>query len=192
MSSSLFSKRVSRFFRKRHVRERWCRVSDPRHARGRRWGLARGLETGFGALVLQLRRCHRLDERPRTGLARRGGELRLAPMPAATVPWLLPQVDRSDVRQVLGESVRAEVQRKRVVTPAGAMRTRAIDGQWLWRGRRGGCPDCQVQGPVRGHRGLRAWLTRTRPRVLLDPRTLAADANEMGACAAFWAQRLQA
>jgi hypothetical protein len=35
-------------------------------------------------------------------------------------------------------------------------------------------------------------ITSTRPRVFLDQRTLAADENEMGALAAFWAPLLQA
>jgi hypothetical protein len=33
----------------------------------------------------------------------------------------------------------AEAQRKRVVTTEGAVRTLAIDGKYLWSGRRGGC-----------------------------------------------------
>jgi hypothetical protein len=39
MSDCRASKRVSRFFRKREVRQRLGRVSDPRQARGRRWAL---------------------------------------------------------------------------------------------------------------------------------------------------------
>jgi hypothetical protein len=141
---------MSRCFRKRRVRAQLSGVSDPRHARGRRWGLARGLETVVGALVLQTPSCHRLDERTRTGPPRRVGELRLAPMPDATLPWIVPQVDPTEVRRALVESVRAEVRRQRGVIPEGALRTLAIDGQWLWRGRRGGCAACQVHGEVRG------------------------------------------
>lgn len=70
------------------------------------------------------------------------------------------------------ESVRTEVWHKSVVTPAGVLRTLAIDGRGLWSGRRGGCPDCQVQGDVRVLRVLRALLTSTPPRVFLDQYTL--------------------
>jgi hypothetical protein len=104
---------------------------------------------------------------------------------------MLPQVERDEVREVLVESVRAEVRRKSVVSPAGALRTLAIDGKCLWSGRRGGCPDCQVQGAVQVHRVIRALLTSACPQLFLDQRMLGAAENEMGACAAFWAQLLQ-
>jgi hypothetical protein len=149
------------------------------------------LETVLGALLLQIRSYHQLDEWTRTGPPRRVGELRLAPMPDATVQRLLPQMDRNEVRQVLVDSVRAEGRRKSVVTPTGAIRTLAIDGKCLWSGRRGGCPDGQLRGAVRGHRVLRALLTSARPRLFLDQRTLGAEEHEMGAFAAFWAQLLQ-
>jgi hypothetical protein len=191
MGYSTVSQRVSRFFRKRGVRERLAQVSDPRRAKGRRWPLPMVLETVLGALVLQIRSCHRLDEQGRTGPPQRVGELRLAPIPDATVQWILPQVDRAEVRQVLVESVRAEVRRKSVVTAAGALRTLAIDGKCLWSGRRGGCPDCQRQGAVQVHRVMRALLTSARPRLFLDQCTLGAAENEMGAFAAFWAQVLR-
>jgi len=145
----------------------------------------------LGALLLQIRSCHQLDERTRMGPPRRMGELRLAPIPDATVPWILAQVDRGEVRQVLVDSVRAEVRRKSVVTPEAVIRTLAIDGKCLWSGRRGGCPDCQGQGELRVHRVLRALLTSARPRLFLEHRTLAAEEHELGAFAAFWAQLLQ-
>jgi hypothetical protein len=96
-----------------------------------------------------------------------------------------------EVRQVLVDSVRSEVRRKSVATPEGAIQTLAIDGRCLWRGRRGGCLECQVQGSMRVHRVLLALLTSARPRLFLDQRTLVAAENEMGAFAAFWAQLLQ-
>jgi hypothetical protein len=95
-----------------------------------------------------------------------------------------------EVRQVLVESVRAEVRRKSVVSPVGGLRTLAIDGKCLWRGRRGGCPACQVQGNVRGHRVMRALLTSASPRLFLDQRPLAAEEKAMGAFAASWGQLL--
>jgi hypothetical protein len=141
-------------------------------------------------LLLQIGSCHRLDERTRTGPPLRVGELRLAPIPDATLQWILPQLNPEEVRQVVVKRVRAEVRRKSVVSPSGAIRTLAIDGKCLWRGRRGGCPDCQLQGPVRVHRVMRALLTSARPRLFLDQRTLTAAENDMGAFAAFWAQLL--
>jgi Transposase DDE domain len=191
MSYSIAFKRVSRFFRKRGVRRQLAQVSDPRRARGRRWALPRVLETVVGALVLQIGSCHRLDERTRLGPPLQVAQLQLAPIPDATLQWILPQLEVREVRQVLVESVRAEVRRKSGVTPAGAIRTLAIDGKCLWSGRRGGCPDCQVQGAVRVHRVIRALLTSARPRLFLDQRTLGAAENEMGALAGFWAQLLQ-
>ena len=191
MGYSTFGNRVSRFFRKRGVRERLAQVADPRDRRGRKWALSRVLETVLGALLLQIRSCHQWDEQTRTGPRRQVGELRLAPIPDATLQWILPQVDPTEVRQVLVDSVRAEVRRKSVTTPAGALRTLAIDGKCLWSGRRGGCKACQGQGGLRGHRVVRALLTSARPRILLDQRTLAADENEMGAFTAFWAQLCQ-
>jgi Transposase DDE domain len=190
MSYSTFSKRVRRFFRKRRVQEQLAQVSDPRQARGRRWPWRQVLETVVGGLLLQIRSCHQVDERTRLGPPLWVGELRLAPIPDATLQWILPQVDRQEVRQLLVESVRAEVRRKSVVSPMGAVRTLAIDGKCLWSGRRGGCPDCQVQGGVRVHRVVRALLTSARPRLFLDQRPVAAAENEMGAFAAFWAQVL--
>jgi hypothetical protein len=166
-------------------------VSDPRGLQGQRWGLPQVLETVLAALVLQIRSCHRLDERTRTGPPLEVGGMRLAPIPDATLPWMLPQVDATEVRQLLVDQVRAEVRRKSVVMPAGAIRTLAIDGQCLWSGRRGGCPACQVQGGVRVHRVMWGLLTSARPRLFLDHRTLGAEENEMGAFAAFWAQLLQ-
>ncbi len=150
-----------------------------------------GVRDGVGALVLQIPSCHRLDERTRTGPPGQVGELTLAPIPDATVPWMLAQLDATEVRQVVGDSVRAEVRRKRVVTPDGAIRTLAIDGKCLWSGRRGGCPHCQVQGDVRVHRVQRALLTSARPRIFLEQRTRGAGENERGAFAAFWLQLLQ-
>lgn len=191
MGYSTLCKRISRFFRKRHVREQLAQVSDPRDPRGRRWALPQVLETVVGALLLQIPSCHRLDEQTRSGPPLRVGELALAPIPDATLQWILPQVDRTEVRQLVVDSVRAEVRRKSVTTPEGAIRTLAIDGKCLWSGRRGGCQDCQQQGEVRVHRVIRALLTSARPRVFLDQRTLAAAENEMGAFAAFWAQLLQ-
>lgn len=191
MSYSTFGKRVSRFFRKRSVRERLARVSDPRHPRGRRWALPQVLETVLGGLVLQFPSCHRLDEATRLGPPPRVGELRLAPIPDATLQWILPQVDRTEVRQLLVESVRAEVRRKSIRHPEGVLRTLAIDGKCLWSGRRRGCPDCQLQGVGQVHRVMRALLTSARPRVFLDQHTLGAAENEMGAFAAFWAQLLE-
>jgi hypothetical protein len=173
------------------VRERLAQVAAPRDRRGRQWALSRVLETGRGALLLQIRSCHQLDEQTRTGPRLQGGERRLAPIPAATLPWILPQLDPTEVRQVLVDSVRAEVRRKRVTTPAGAMRTLAIEGQGLWSGRLGGCKACQVQGGSRVHRVVRALLTRARPRILLEQRPLAADEHEMGAFTAFWAPLCQ-
>jgi hypothetical protein len=98
------------------------------------------LETVLAGLVLQIRSCRRLDERPRTGPALWLGAMRLAPIPDATVQWILPRLDRREVRQVLVESVRAEVRRKSVVTPTGAIRHRGHpdpvpDGKSLWSGR---------------------------------------------------------
>ncbi len=191
MSYAIAFTRVSRFFRTRGVRQQLAHVSDPRKARGRRWALPRVLETGLGALVLQIRSCHRLDECTRTGPPLQAAELQLAPIPEATLQWILPQLDVREVRQVLVKSVRAEVRRKSVVTPAGALRTLAIDGKCLWSGRRGGCPACQMQGAVRVHRGMRALLTSACPRLFLDQGTLGAEENEMGAFAAFWVQLLQ-
>jgi hypothetical protein len=49
MGYSTFYKRVSRFFRKRGVREGLAQVSDPR---GRRWPLRQVLETVRAGLVL--------------------------------------------------------------------------------------------------------------------------------------------
>jgi hypothetical protein len=186
MGYSSFGKRVGRFFRKRAVREQLARVSDPRRARGRRWALPQVLETVLGALVRQIPSGPRLEEQTRTGPPLRVGELRRAPIPEATRRWILPQLDRTEVRQVLVASGRAEVRRKSRVTPDGALRTWAIDGKCLWSGRRGGCQDCQEQGAVRGQRGLRALLTRARPRLFLDQRTLGAAAHAIGAFAAFW------
>lgn len=191
MRYSTFYKRVSRFFRKRGVREGLAQVSDPRGQQGRRWRLPQVLETVLAALVLQIRSCHRLDERTRTGPPLDVGGMRLAPIPDATLQWILPQLDATEVRQLLVDQVRAEVRRKSVVTPEGAIRTLAIDGKCLWSGRRGGCPECQVQGGVRVHRVMRGLLTSARPRLFLDQRTLGAEENEMGAFAAFWAQLLQ-
>jgi hypothetical protein len=174
-------------FRKRAVQERLAQVSAPRQAQGRRWPWRQVLATVVGALILQIRSCHQVDERTRLGPPLRVGELRLAPIPDATLHWILPQVDRQEVRQRLVESVRAEVRRQSGVNPRGAVRTLAIDGQCLWSGRRGGCPDGQVQGGVRVHRILRALRTSARPRRFLDQRTLAAAEHARGACAAFWA-----
>ncbi|HSF29365.1 MAG TPA: ISAs1 family transposase [Candidatus Tectomicrobia bacterium] len=115
----------------------------------------------------------------------------MAPIPDATLQWMVPQVDRHEVRQVLVESVRAEVRRKSVRTPAGVLRTLAIDGKCLWRGERGG-PDCQQQGSVRGHRVIRALLTSARPQLFIDQYTLGAAENEMGAFEVFWRQLRQA
>jgi hypothetical protein len=145
----------------------------------------------LGALILPIPSGHRLDESTRTGPPLGVGELALGPLPDATLQWMLPPLERTEVRQMVVESVRAEVRRKRVVTPPGALRTWALDGKCLWRGKRGGCAACQAQGAVRGHRVMRALLTRARPRVFLDHRTLGAEENEIGALAAFWAQRLQ-
>src|SRR5687768_14037828 len=99
MSYSTFSKRVRRFFRKRRVQEQLAQVSDPRQAQGRRWPLRQVLETVVGALLLQIRSCHQVDERTRIGPPLWVGELRLAPIPDATLQWILPQVDRQEVRQ---------------------------------------------------------------------------------------------
>jgi hypothetical protein len=38
---------------------------------------------------------------------------------------------------------------------------------------------------------MRALLSRARPRLFLEQRTLGAKENELGAFAAFWAQLLQ-
>jgi hypothetical protein len=119
------------------------------------------------------------------------GELELAPIPDATLQWILPQLHLAEVRQLVVGSVRDEVRRKSVVAPAGAIRTLAIDGKCLWSGRRGGCGACQVQGESRVHRVIRALLTSARPRLFLDQHTMGAAENEMGAFAAFWAQLLQ-
>jgi hypothetical protein len=191
MSYSIGFTQVQRFFQKRRVRQQLAQVSDPRKARGRRWALPRVLETVVGALVLQIRSCHWLDERTRTGPPLQVGGLALAPIPEATLQWILPQLEVGEVRQVLVESVQAEVRGKSVVTPAGMLRPLASDGKCLWRGRRGGCPGCQLQGGVRVHRVLRALLTSARPRLFLDQRPLGAAENEMGAFAGFWAQLLQ-
>ena len=145
----------------------------------------------LGALILQIPSGHRLDETPRTGPPLWVGELALGPMPDATLQGMLPQRELPEVRQMVVESVRAEVRRQRVVTPPGALRTLAIDGKWLWRGTRGGGADGQAQGAGRGHRVMRALLTSARPRVVLEHRTLGAEENEIGAVAAFWAQLLQ-
>jgi hypothetical protein len=56
------------------------------------------------------------------------------------------QLDPTEVRQVLVDSVRAEVRRKRVTTPAGAMSTLAIEGQGLWSGRRGAVRPARCKG----------------------------------------------
>lgn len=144
----------------------------------------------LGALLLQSRSCHQVDEPMRTG-PRQAGELGRAPLPDAPRPWILPQRAPTAVRQGLVDSVRAEVRRQRVTTPAGAMRPLAIEGKWLWSGRRGGCTACQVQGGMRGPRVVRAWRTRARPRIFLDQRPLAADEKELGAFTAFWAQLCQ-
>jgi hypothetical protein len=191
MRYSTFGKRVSRFFRQRGVRERLAQVSDPRHLRGRRWALPQVLETVLGALVLQVPSCHRLDEATRIGPPPRVGELRLAPIPDATFQWILPQVDRTEVRQLVVGSVRAEGRRKSISHPDRGLHTLAIDGKCLWSGRRGGCQDCQCQGAVRVHRVMRALRTSARPRLFLDQHTLGAAENEMGAFAAFWAQLLE-
>jgi len=145
----------------------------------------------LGALILQIPRGHRRDETTRTGPPLWVGELALGPIPDATLQGILPQLELTEVRQMVVESVRAEVRRQRVVTPPGALRTLAIDGKCLWRGQRGGGADCQAQGAVRVHRVLRALLTSARPRVFLEHRTLGAEENEIGAFAAFWAQLLQ-
>jgi hypothetical protein len=60
-------------------------------------------------LVLQIRSCHRLDECTRTGPPLQAAELQLAPIPEATLQWILPQLAVREVRQVLVKSVRAEV-----------------------------------------------------------------------------------
>lgn len=39
-----------------------------------------------------------------------------------------------------------------------------MDGKWLWSGRRGDGQDYQLQGEGRGHRVMRALLSRARPR----------------------------
>lgn len=44
----------------------------------------------LAALVLQFRGYHRLDEWTRTGPPLCVGGMRLAPIPDATVPWMLP------------------------------------------------------------------------------------------------------
>jgi hypothetical protein len=191
MGYAICGKRVSRFFRQRSVPERLAQVSDPREARERRWSLRQVLETVLGALVRQVPSGHRLDETTRTSPPRRVGELELAPIPEAMLPWGLPQLDLTAVRQRVVGSVRDEVRRKRVIAPAGAMRTLAIDGKRLWSGRRGGCEAGQVPGEVRVHRVLRALLTSARPQLLLDHRTRGAEEKEMGALAAFWVQLLQ-
>jgi hypothetical protein len=141
--------------------------------------------------MLQIRSCHRLDERTRAGPALQVAEIRLAPIPAATLQWILPQVDVGAVRQMLVESVRAGVRRKSIVTPAGTLRTLAIEAKCGWSGRRGGWAACQVQGAVRVHRVMRALLTSARPRLCLEQRPLTAAENEMGAFAAFWDHLLQ-
>lgn len=191
MGSSTFGTRVSRFFRKRGVRERLAQVADPRDRRGRQGALSRVLETVLGALLLPIRSGHQVDEQTRTGPRLQGGELRLAPLPDAPLPGILPQRDPTEGRQVLVDSVRAEVRRKSVTTPAGASRTLALDGKGLWRGRRGGCAACQGQGGRRVPRVVRALLTSARPRICLEQRTLAADEHEMGAFTAFGAPLCQ-
>ena len=145
--------RVRRCFRKRGVREGLAQVADLWGQQGRHWGLQQVVETVLAALVLQIRSCHRLEERTRTGLPVWVGGMRLAPTHEATRQWILPQVDATEVRQLLVDQGRAEGRRTSVVTPEGAIRTWAIDGTWLWSGRRGGWPECRVQCGVGGIAG---------------------------------------
>jgi hypothetical protein len=67
------------------------------------------LETVLAGLVLQIGSCHRLDERTRTGPRLYVGEVRLVPIPNATIQWILPQPDRSTSWDVLVKSVRVLV-----------------------------------------------------------------------------------
>src|SRR5262249_18753278 len=129
--------------------------------------------------------------RARMGPRRRVGDLRLAPIPDATLQWILPQLDVTERRRVVVHSVQAEVRRQSVVSPPGMMRTLAIDGKCLGSGRRGGGPRCQGQGEGWVPRARRGLLTGTYPRLFIDQRSLAAEQHEMGAFAAFWAQLLQ-
>ena len=66
MGYSPLCQRVSRFFRKRGVREGVAQVSDPRGRQDRRWPLPGVLETVLAGLVLQICGCRRLDERTPT------------------------------------------------------------------------------------------------------------------------------
>ena len=88
---------MCRFFRKRDVGGQLGRVADPQQAHGRRWTLLQVLETVVGGLLLQIRSCHQLDERTRTGPPRRVGERRLAPIPDARVQGILPWLEEVSV-----------------------------------------------------------------------------------------------
>ena len=153
--------------------------------------MPRVVETGLGGWVCPIRRGHRGDEPTRPGPPRRVGELARAPMPAATVPGMLPHRDLTPGRHLVVASGRAEGRRQRVRTPDGVLRTWAMEGQWVWRGRRGGGANGQGPGPGRGPRGRRALRTRARPRLCREHRRLGAAEPELGAFAACWAPLLQ-
>lgn len=191
MRDDSLAKKICRYLKKRKLDQEWKEAKDPRGKRGRRWALEAMLQTLFGGLLALKPSLHRLDEDLREGRGVLPGQPHPAPVPDATLQWLLAKLDPGWVRALLVRFIKQEMERKSLEGQPLPIKAVAFDGKCLRVGKAPCCPNCQKQRRRKAksrflHRVIRVIGISCEPKVFWDQKPLGAHENEMGALEAFW------
>lgn len=178
MKSARIPQRIKRFLRKVQLFETVSRaLSDPRKAKGKRWGFRYLLDVFLTAAVVQTPTMAEVEQISETMAVR---------VPDNTLAWNFERLDPRPLRKVLRQQVRDLLRSKTlrpVALPFGVL---AIDGKTVWTGPHRGDTACQHQDGVWNLRAMRAVLTSAASRPCIDQDFIPPKTNEMGHFATFW------
>lgn len=184
MKSRRIPKRLKRFLSNLGLLDTLTRVlTDPRHAKGRRWSFGYLVELLFtGALV----QCPTLKEVER--ISEQMGQR----VPDSTLSYTLTRLDPAPLRSVLRKGVRDMLRSKTLRPERLPFGVIAIDGKTSWAGAHAGDLEAQPQDACWNLRWMRAVLTSARSRPCIDQDVIPARTNEMGHFPTFWKELVRA
>ena len=172
-------KRIKRFLKQVGLADQiTAALTDPRHAKGRRWSFGHLVDVLVTGAVLQAPSLAEVEDRSAQAGPR---------VPDSTLAYTLERLDPRPLRAVLRQQVRALLRSKVLRPDSLPFGVLAIDGKTSWTGPHPGDGACQPQGATWHLRWMRAVLTSARSRPCIDQDVIPAATNEMGHFATFWA-----